>query len=230
MLIILCCILRLCHCCKGCALFPSILFQNHSCARHSGAPKRVSHVELVVKTPPVSAGDLRDMGSIPGSGWSLGGGNGNPFQYSCLESPMVRGDLTWWDTVHRVAKSQIWPKWLSTCTREFLGHWLVSCWKLVAGVYIVILNLLSNWWIVPWYLEVPSLLSDISTCVMMLEQCLCTMVRVWDAWVLSRCHCPADLSWTSYPCPVVTWQFLPKSSHLKLNISRAADPQAVNSL
>ena len=49
----------------------------------------------VVKNPPVHAGDV---GSIPGSGRSLGGGNGNPLQYSCLENPMDRGD--WWDTVH----------------------------------------------------------------------------------------------------------------------------------
>ena len=42
---------------------------------------------LVVKNPPVSAGDIRDVGSIPGSGSSPGGGHGNPLQYSCLENP-----------------------------------------------------------------------------------------------------------------------------------------------
>ena len=36
----------------------------------------------MVKNPPASAGDLRDMGSIPGSGRSSGGGHGNPVQYS----------------------------------------------------------------------------------------------------------------------------------------------------
>ena len=41
---------------------------------------------LVVKNPPANAGDLRDIGSIPGSGRSLGGGNGNLLQYSCLEN------------------------------------------------------------------------------------------------------------------------------------------------
>ena len=46
---------------------------------------------LVVKNPPANAGDLRDIGSIPGSGRSLGGGNGNLLQYSCLEHPMDRG-------------------------------------------------------------------------------------------------------------------------------------------
>ena len=42
---------------------------------------------------PASAGDARDMGLIPGSGGSPGGGNGNPLQYSCLENPMDRGTL-----------------------------------------------------------------------------------------------------------------------------------------
>jgi len=51
------------------------------------------------------AEDTRDMGSIPGSGRSPGGGNGNPLQYSCLEKPTDRG--AWWATVHRVAKSWI---------------------------------------------------------------------------------------------------------------------------
>ena len=41
----------------------------------------------VVDNPPVNAGDA---GSIPGSGRSPGEGNGNPFQYSCLENPMDR--------------------------------------------------------------------------------------------------------------------------------------------
>ena len=47
-----------------------------------------SQVALVVKNPPVSAGDVRNSGSIPGSGRCPGGGNGNPLQYSCLKNPM----------------------------------------------------------------------------------------------------------------------------------------------
>ena len=43
-----------------------------------------------MKNSPANAGDARDMGSIPGSGRSLGGGNGNPLQYSCLENPIER--------------------------------------------------------------------------------------------------------------------------------------------
>ena len=44
----------------------------------------------MVKNPPASAGDTGDAGSIPGSGRSPGGGNGNPLQDPCLENPMDR--------------------------------------------------------------------------------------------------------------------------------------------
>ena len=49
-----------------------------------------SQVSLVVKNPPASAGNIRDTGSIPELGRSPRGGNGKPFQYSCLENPMSR--------------------------------------------------------------------------------------------------------------------------------------------
>ena len=55
-----------------------------------------SQVALVVKNPPANAGDIRDMGSIPGLGRSPGGGHANSLQYYCLESPMDRG--AWWAT------------------------------------------------------------------------------------------------------------------------------------
>ena len=45
---------------------------------------------LVIKNLPASAGDIRDAGLIPGLGRSLGGGHGNPLQYSSLENPMDR--------------------------------------------------------------------------------------------------------------------------------------------
>ena len=51
-----------------------------------------------------SACNAGDLSLIPGSGGSPGEGNGNPFQYSCLENPMDGG--AWWATVHGVAKSQ----------------------------------------------------------------------------------------------------------------------------
>ena len=61
----------------------------------------------VVKNPPANAGDIRDMGSIPGLGRSPGGGHGNPLQYSCLDNPMDGG--VWWAT-----KCQTGLEWLST--------------------------------------------------------------------------------------------------------------------
>ena len=58
----------------------------------------------VVKNSPVSAEDVGDPGSIPGSGRSPGRGDGNPLQYSCLENSMDKG--IWQATVHGVAKNQ----------------------------------------------------------------------------------------------------------------------------
>ena len=58
----------------------------------------------VVKNLPAIAGDIRDVGSIPGLGRSPGGGHGNPLLYSCLENPMDRE--TWQAAVHRVAQSR----------------------------------------------------------------------------------------------------------------------------
>ena len=57
----------------------------------------------VVENLPANEGDTGHLGLIPGSGRSPGGGNGDPFQYSCLENPMDRG--AWWDTVHGVTES-----------------------------------------------------------------------------------------------------------------------------
>ena len=77
---------------------------------------------LVVKNLPASAGDVRDVSLISGSGRSPGGGKGNPLQYACLGNPMDReawwGILqyaylenlmdrgAWWAAVHGVAKSR----------------------------------------------------------------------------------------------------------------------------
>ena len=44
----------------------------------------------MVKNPPANAGNIRDVGLIPGLGRSLGGGHGNPLQYFCLGNPMDR--------------------------------------------------------------------------------------------------------------------------------------------
>ena len=77
-----------------------------------------------VKRPPGFPGaqqqripcNVRDIGSIPRSGISSGGGNGNPLQYSWLGDPMVRG--AWWATDCGVAKSWMWPN--SSCKRPFV--------------------------------------------------------------------------------------------------------------
>ena len=65
---------------------------------------RASQVALVVRNLLATAGDVRDVGSIPGSGRSPGGGHGHALQYSSLENLMDRG--AWWATIHRVAKSR----------------------------------------------------------------------------------------------------------------------------
>ena len=58
----------------------------------------------MVQNLPASAGDVRDLGLIPGSGRSPGGGHSSPLQSSSLENPMDRG--AWWATVRGVTKSQ----------------------------------------------------------------------------------------------------------------------------
>ena len=63
-----------------------------------------SQVALVVKNPPANAGDAGDVVSIPGLGRSLGVGNGNPLQYSCLENPMDRGD---WQAIQSMKSQRI---------------------------------------------------------------------------------------------------------------------------
>ena len=73
---------------------------------------RVSQMELVVKNSPANAGNVRDLASIRGSGRSLGGGHGNPLQYSCQRNPMdrgarqaiVQGIMKNWATKHRTAQ------------------------------------------------------------------------------------------------------------------------------
>ena len=67
----------------------------------------------MVKNPLDNAGD---PGSTPGLGRSLGVGNGNPLQYSCLEYSM---DRVWWAIVHGVANSQTQ---LSMHTKENLNR------------------------------------------------------------------------------------------------------------
>ena len=63
-------------------------------------------MDSVVKNLPASAGDARDLGSIPGSGRSPGVRNGSPLQYSWQETSLDRG--YWRATVRRLANSQTW--------------------------------------------------------------------------------------------------------------------------
>ena len=64
---------------------------------------RASQLVVVVKSLPVNTGDIKDVGLIPGSGRSPGGGHGNPLQYSCLENPMDRAAYK--AAFHKVTKS-----------------------------------------------------------------------------------------------------------------------------
>ena len=84
----------------------------------------------IVKNPPANPGDAS---SIPGLGRPPGVGNGNPFQYYCLENPMDRGP--WWATVHEVAKSDM-TKWLSmhAHTHAHTHRVDLQCYMLVSGV------------------------------------------------------------------------------------------------
>ena len=63
-----------------------------------------SQVALVVKNMPTNVGDIRDVGSTPGSGRPTGGGNGILLQYSYWENLMDRGARQ--ATVHGVSKRQ----------------------------------------------------------------------------------------------------------------------------
>ena len=89
----------------------------------------VAAAAAVIKNPPANAGDVRNMGSIPGLGRPPGGEHGNPLQYCCLENPVDGG--AWWATFHGVAKSQTrLSDWTAT---EIPERWtqLLRCWPAV---------------------------------------------------------------------------------------------------
>ena len=82
-------------------------FIQHQLAYSMGIPVNGCQT---VKNP--SACNAGDQGSIPGSGRFYGEGNGNPLQYSCLETSGNRG--AWWATVHGISKS--WTQLSNTHT------------------------------------------------------------------------------------------------------------------
>ena len=85
---------------------------------HKGSPSD----GLVVANLPANA---RNVGLIPGLRKSIGGGNGNPFKYSCLETSMDRG--AWRTTVHGVTKNT-GHSWLSTHAHAVnLLMWSLNC-------------------------------------------------------------------------------------------------------
>ena len=81
----------------------------------------------MVKSLPAKAGDLRDMGLIPGSGRSLKRGHGNPLQYSRLENPIDSG--AWRAIVHRVSKSWTPLKQVGTMNEN------LNCDKIMDTMY-----------------------------------------------------------------------------------------------
>ena len=70
-----------------------------------------SQVALVIKDPPANTGEIRDMGSTPGSGRFPGGGHGNPFHCSYLENAMDRG--AWWPAVHTITPHRVGHDWVA---------------------------------------------------------------------------------------------------------------------
>ena len=129
-----------------------------------------SQVAPVIKNSPVNAGDIRNVGSIPESGRSPGGGHGNPPQYSCWDNPMDRGA---WQTVHRVAKSQTQPKRLSTHTGKPEKSSTVK------------------FSLLPWYNSAHSLSAPQTLDFSLAEgrtwsPCLSHRERGWHSWPISR--------------------------------------------
>ena len=99
----------------------------------------------MIKDTPANAGDIWDVGLIPGLGRYPGGGHCNPFQYSCLENPMDRG--VWWAIVHSVPKSWTWM--MRQLTRRIkVGY----TWYISNVLHIRKLRLRDVMWLAPFLL------------------------------------------------------------------------------
>ena len=137
----------------------------------------------MVKSPPANAGG---MGSIPGSGRSPGGGNGNPLQYSCLGNPMDRG--AWWATAHGVTASWTqlsgwartrtfyWDVWIlfsfdsCQCQSSQVGWRGMICYGLACFLRVKCL-----------YLDTEGLKGRLK----MIKWCLAVWKGSWKRWILN---------------------------------------------
>ena len=89
----------------------------------------------VVKNLSANAGATGDASSIPGSGRSLGEGNGNPLQYSCLENPVERG--AWWAAVHGVTKSQTRLSMHTSFSKYWLIFWFYKMYQASRFIFCI---------------------------------------------------------------------------------------------
>ena len=140
---------------------------------------------LVVNNPPANAGDIWDMGSIPESGRSLGGGHGNPFQYSCLENPMDRG--AWWATVHKGLK-------------ESDMHWRQIIYHLSYIFSAIIFFFMSHWF----------LLLLFNTCLYCSHSFFFFFCQVMPLWL--ELHNNTSFSYLSLKSLGFSWHFLVRGS------------------
>ena len=87
-----------------------------------------------------SACSAGDLGSIPGSGRSPGGGHGNPLQYSCLENPF--GERSMMGYSPRGCKESDTMEWLST---SGLILWETEYWHQKVGTQVLTLSMIGTW-------------------------------------------------------------------------------------
>ena len=94
----------------------------------------------VAKNLPANTGDIRDLGSILGSGRSPEGGNVNLLQDSCLENPMDRG--AWRATVHGITKSQTrlsnGTNYIYMCLYDMVTHTYICVFMSVYIQYVCV--------------------------------------------------------------------------------------------
>ena len=90
----------------------------------------LGEVVLVVENLPANPRDVRDTGSIPGSGRSPGGGHGNLLQYSCLENPMDRGA---WRAIQSMGSQRVGHDW-SDLTRIPLNVGLLLLCEIYSSI------------------------------------------------------------------------------------------------